>query len=431
MGQIFTFYNHSREEFFTPTDSAKALETVTTPYNATLLLYLLTDLPAEIDPAGKSGMWIGDNIRIQGDYHPDEIKEKTKSRVKIEFEGREIETTSTPKGPVDVEKTSFNRGDIIKSHSTTVEGQPNFVPFDDDIVHFKSEDLTEGDTCLINFTYINSVDERSNRLVTYRSEKPAEWDNIKPEIKDEVNQVIQDPTWLSTQSDMVVHRPDQMVANDENGDPQLITSPQTIKPPRPEKTTTSEHVDENTTEYIIINKTKNEYVARGNADFVSAVTNPVTNRLIQYLLFNSVQDGSRFSSLHNPNTPEFEDEISTFKQEERERWLNKGRSSSYRKKDGGWRKAKIVRAIAANHMISDDYMYAGRWYGDNIEMVKTRDDIVADIIENDDWYDITDRLLEAFKMFVTAKWVKKYRNKTATPNRTSDSSTTQVKLNTL
>ena len=418
MGQYFTIYNHTKEQFYSPTNGLKAIETATTPYVGSMLLYLFTDIPDEKDPAGMAGSWIGDDVRIQGDYHPDEVDSVTKVPTNIKYDGEEYEVLTSVQGPVNLRKSDFDYGDVIKSHRGVHEDGGNGFfssgSHGGDTIYYQSGDPEPEDTVVIDLTYIDHIDGENKRFAEFLGEGKTEYECIHDDITAAVEKVINDPEWVNMQDEFTVLRPDALIFDNEDGGSEYVTGPHTMNPPSVDGNVDSSLPDSTETNYIILNKESGEYIVPDNTDhIISTLTNPVTNCMLMYLLFNSKQDGTRFLSLHNPHTPDFKDEISEKMESERERHRNSGRSSTYRKDDDSWDKRRLTKVITASHMITDDFIYAGRWHGDGIEMIELTDEQREEIDQNPKYFNITNRVREAVKLFVSDEWVMENQMKTA------------------
>ena len=417
MGQYFTIYNHTKEQFFSPTNGLKAIETATTPYVGSILLYLFTNIPEDKDPAGMGGSWIGDDVRIQGDYHPDDVDSVTKTPTYIEYDGNEYEILSSVQGPVNRHKSDFDFGDVIKSHHGAHEDSNTRYSSrgQADTIYYQSGNPEPGDTVVIDLTYVDHIDGESKRFVEFLGEGETEYECVHDEVTGAVNRVIDDDEWINMQDEFAVMRPDTIIQVNEDGESECTTGLHTMNPPSADGNTKSSLPDPTKTNYIILNKEKQEYIVPDNTEHITpTLTNPVTNSMLVYLLFNSKQDGSRFLSLHNPHAPDFKDEISEKMEKERERCRNSGRSSPYRKDDDSFNKPKLTRAVASGHMITDDFMYAGRWHGDGIEMIKLTDEQREGVDQNQIYFNITNRVQDAVKLFVSDEWVMQNQSRTAT-----------------
>lgn len=123
-----------------------------------------------------------------------------------------------------------------------------------------------------------------------------------------------------------------------------------------------------------VNVDKQEYFTTNNSGLkaVERVTNATANGKLAFLLLDGPQDGTRFTNLHNPHAPELDDKQHEFKQNEREKHLNTGRSSVYRT-ENGWDTNRITQSLAAGEAINADnvlgYEYAGRWAGDDVRLI--------------------------------------------------------------
>lgn len=421
MSQYFKIFNHTKESFITPS-TANPIGLCSTPTVGGMLLYLLTEaVPPTEDTHNLVGSWIGDEIRIQGDYHETGIYDVTKPRSKIEVNGEEYTTQTGIQGPVDVEKSSVNVGERFSGWSNA-DMNSSLSSSNHTSISFKNRELLVGDKGIVNTKYVDDLEPEpeKNMIVTYKEDLGTMWSNQTEEVFDAFSAFISDESWIDEVEDGNIIQPDMILQlnkdDDENNKGNLITGSRTIispDDPNEEAVKSLSDITSNSDEpnYLIINEDTSEYFIPTHPYTVrSAITGPVTNGMLTYLLFDSVQDGTRFTSLHNPFAPELENEMAKRMEKERERYQNKGRQSLYRKDDGSWNKPKLANVIAAGHTISEDFLYAGRWQGDSIRLISTTSHYSKNIKSDDEWINITDRLEDVFAGFVSPEWIDQWRN---------------------
>lgn len=434
MGQTFQIFNHDKEAFITP-PAKKAIELTTTPVVGGVLLYLFNDsIPAKVDPGGLAGAWSGDDVRIQGDYHESDDWSKTVDRKTLVHAGTEYITKGRIKGPIDLDRSSVHRGDVVTSWTNkNAAGAGYFSSPDSNLIAFEGTNIEPGDDGLVNTTTLDAGlnDERGQTVVTYKENHGPEWADKTETATQAFRSFLKDEAWLDQQENATVLRPDGVATTTEDGTSQVITGSQTIMTAggMSEEETTQLTLDaaaaphrgpcnsattDSQNHFIITNQARNEYITRSTPEQDrELVTEPVTAAMISYLLFDSLQDGTRFAQLHNPSAPEFEEEMAEKMSEQRERHQNRGRTSPYRTDDGGWDKRRLATVIAAGHQISEDFLYAGRWKGDPVAIHPTTGQTATDILNSRQWVDITDRLENALAAFTAPEWVDTWRGAVA------------------
>lgn len=416
MGQYFRIFNHTKEAFITPT-ILKPVEVVTTPLNGGTLLYLLdSDIPADEDPHGLAGSWIGDEIRIQGDYHPSRVMDNVRPRSRISFNGDTYTTDTHVNGPVNPDKSDVDVGEPFYSGWTNLNSSHSLVTDSDTGIWFESGNVEPGDYGIVNPEYLDVADidgDASGIIVKVEESLGPKWEDFTEQAMDAYKAFVGDGNWLEVQEDMTAYNPDIVITQDEDGEKTVFSGSLTIIRNHPDgegsQHTRQQHIDsfchpDGGDDIIIANLNNNQYFhPTETSSHQQALASPVTNGMIVYLLLDSVQDGTRFTGLHNPYAPELEEEMSAKMAKERERTRNTGRTSLYRNDDGSWDKPELARAVTANHMIADDFLFAGQWAGDDIRVCNTTADLAVEIIENG--FDITDRLREVFSGFVSQEWI--------------------------
>jgi hypothetical protein len=308
-------------------------------------------------------------------------------------------------------------GDTVSSTNVTHESRTEISPLQvKEGAFIENKDLEPRDTALLRAVYTDKIEGESYKCVKYEESLGIEWKDLTQKAMNAYEKYV-DSEWLNKADEMVVLNIDMILTKSkDDGNITVYNGLETTENPAEKTPSNTQGLNNqaNTDKkehYAIINHSQKEFFKIGGDEPLSVITNPLATGMLSYLLFNSTQDGTRFCTLHNPQSPKMEKEIQEKQRNERERHLNEGRSSAYRREDGTWKKKKLAQSVAASHMISDDFHYAGRWGRDEIEIVDTRDEESPSLDSN--WISIKDRLQAIFAEFVSQEWIDNNRDITA------------------
>jgi hypothetical protein len=387
MSQYFRIINRSKEEWF-KLGASSAVSVASLPiHGAGLLTLLAADISSQSPSAGS---WAEDDIRIIGDRHPEPVYEKTRDQWRVKCDHRRETVKASGLGPVDMHKSTggIEFGDALGTfeiqHGDNIDDWFD-VPSNQSI-WIKNRELQPGDAVLIGSNRLGIDGCQKDFVCKYLETIDSDYTEVTNKIVGEVEALVESKWVMEKLTDK---RIEQVTTPAQRGWDTSLT----------EFATEGQGADK---DIVIANKSEKEYLKLpGSGDFGVAITDPLINAAVCYLLFNSTQSSSKFTKLHNVKSEIAQQAISEY--------IKANRSSTAfeqtYKEDGMWDEKLLLPAAVANRMIADDFDFAGRWSGDKLTVGQS-DSIrqSTDIVDSQEWSNIKSELLPATKRFIGEGW---------------------------
>lgn len=438
--------NIDRKEHFT-FGPIKASEVLATAGNGAGLLYLLMDRGQfEAGDAVWMGRWRGDNVRIIGDYHPDnEFYNDTRNEWLLTVNNERHVVSAGGTGPINLETSDVVAGDEVGSwtNGTSSWKTNSFDSGNSTVIDIQDRDPEQGDHFLISGSKLDEDQyEHSDVVVEYVTTITSDWNEIGKPLKRELTALFSQSAVIEDLNELGRYDPDPSLLDTSESDNRAdedsnsrgqttenaslsefgstdseTDTTQVAKPSTTESTVDNQTVQEsergNRNPLVIANASKQEYIELPSGDPAFALSDPTINAMVTYTLFDSVQDGTGFSGLHNVMDPTVHKAIQAKIQEEKqhEEETDSDRLSVYRtgEDDENWDKERLMIVAMASRHISDSFEFAGRWGGDDLSVTYPENLTgVESIVDNGEWNEISEGAREGTTEMLGEKWMNRY-----------------------